>query len=272
MTITSLFINEPQDVYHSKSKNGEYMASHLLDDFQKSPKLYWDKINGRVEEVDKPAWAVGRAAHCLILEGEEAFLDKYLIGGPINPRTGNPYGVGTKAHDEWIEKNGGLPTISEETWDDIRIWRDSVFAHKEAAFLLSSGNPEQVCRSNVSGVPCQARIDWVTNDMSIIDLKTCSDITVFEWDARIYHYANQMAFYHDVIESHPDSTPIRGVYMIVAEKNPPYATGVWVLSKEALNEASRTNTMLLNTYKTCKETGLWPTGYEDIRVLRGVNE
>lgn len=42
-------------------------------------------------------------AHCLILEGQAAFDEQYLVaGGPVNPKTGEPYGKATKAYAEWI--------------------------------------------------------------------------------------------------------------------------------------------------------------------------
>ena len=45
---------------------------------------------------------MGRAAHCLILEGRNAFDREYVVtDGPINPRTGESYGRNTKTFAEW---------------------------------------------------------------------------------------------------------------------------------------------------------------------------
>ena len=62
-------LNIPQKEYHAESRNGHYMSSHLLADFRESPELYRRKTNGEIAEAESPALALGRAAHCLILEG-----------------------------------------------------------------------------------------------------------------------------------------------------------------------------------------------------------
>ena len=63
------FLSIPADEYHAASRSGRYMSSHLLADFRESPELYRRKTNGEIAEAEGPALALGRAAHCLILEG-----------------------------------------------------------------------------------------------------------------------------------------------------------------------------------------------------------
>lgn len=46
------------------------------------------------------------AAHTLILEGRHRYESEFAVGGPINPKTGNPFGSGTKAFAEWAEEIG----------------------------------------------------------------------------------------------------------------------------------------------------------------------
>ena len=89
----------PADEYHAASRSGQYMSSHLLADFRESPELYRRKTNGEIAETESPALALGRAAHCLILEGRAAFDGQFLVAdGPLNPRTNEPYGKSTKAY------------------------------------------------------------------------------------------------------------------------------------------------------------------------------
>ena len=66
---TGKFLTIPADEYHAASRSGQYMSSHLLADFRESPELYRRKTNGEIAEAEGPALALGRAAHCLILEG-----------------------------------------------------------------------------------------------------------------------------------------------------------------------------------------------------------
>ena len=77
------FIHESADEYHARARNGEFISSHLLADFRESPALYHKKIFDRIEEPESPAFILGQAAHCLILEGRHAFDRDYLIADDI---------------------------------------------------------------------------------------------------------------------------------------------------------------------------------------------
>ncbi|RMD60649.1 hypothetical protein D6833_09375, partial [Candidatus Parcubacteria bacterium] len=95
---------EPVEVYHQKAS--EYLTSHQLADFRRCPLLYQKKKLGLVEEEDRAAFLVGRALHTLVLEGQEAFSKQYAVGGPVNPRTGQPFGPNTKAFAQWAAEQG----------------------------------------------------------------------------------------------------------------------------------------------------------------------
>ena len=111
---TDRFLTIPAEEYHAASRSGRYMSSHLLADFRESPELYRRKTNGVIAEGESPALAPGRAAHCLILEGRAAFDGQYLVAdGPVNPKTGEPYGKATKAYAEWL---------SSQTCEIGRTW------------------------------------------------------------------------------------------------------------------------------------------------------
>ena len=100
---TDRLLSIPADEYHAASRSGQYMSSHLLADFRESPELYRRKTNGEITEGESLALALGRVAHCLILEGKDAFDEQYVVAdGPVNPKTGEPYGKSTKAYAEWL--------------------------------------------------------------------------------------------------------------------------------------------------------------------------
>ncbi|MFM8216876.1 MAG: hypothetical protein ACKN82_19855, partial [Pirellula sp.] len=95
----SFLIHESAEEYHAKAKH--YLSSHQLADFRKCPQLYYRKKTQPRTQEESPAYLVGRAAHVLILEGLERFREDFAVGGPINPRTGQPFGATTKACGEW---------------------------------------------------------------------------------------------------------------------------------------------------------------------------
>ena len=87
------------------------------------------------------ASATGRAAHTLILEGRERFLAEYAIGGPINEKTGQPYGTTTKA---FAEANPN--TVKAFVAASLKGWAYAVANPAEAAEIVykygSSVSPE----------------------------------------------------------------------------------------------------------------------------------
>ena len=83
---TNRLLTIPAEEYHAASRCGRYMSSHLLAAFRESPELYRRKTSGEIAESESPALALGRAAHCLILEGRAAFDEQFLVAdGPVNP-------------------------------------------------------------------------------------------------------------------------------------------------------------------------------------------
>lgn len=265
MTDFSFIIHEPSDEYHAKSKNGEYMSSHMLSDFRNSPALYRKKILGMVEESSSQAFTIGRAAHSLILEGRNAFDKEFTVSdGPINEKTGEPFGKTTKAYGQWLAQQPG-EIISTAEFGTIFKYQSSVLGHMDAAKLLENGAAEGVVRAEYCGVPCQIRMDWFNPVHGLVDLKTCAEIRWFESDCRRYGYIHQLAFYRAVLRMHlGQNVPI---YIVAVEKCEPYSAGVWRLTEEVLDLAEMSNKAALERYRNCCATGVWPTGYEDMRII-----
>lgn len=257
---TSFILHEPAHEYHGKA--GEYLSSHRLAEFRKSPLLFHKKQEGLIENPDRPAYAIGRATHSLILEGRPAFEREFTVGGPINPKTGEVYGNRTKAFQQWAEEQT-KDVITREQMDLIQAMDESVQSHAHAQELLSEGIPEGVARANYCGEPCQIRIDWLNPERGIVDLKTCDNLDWLQMDAKTYGYAYQLAFYRAVLASVTQQTV--PVYMIAVEKREPYRCGVWRVLPDVMNQAQKENERAIGQLKKCRATGIWPTGYEDIR-------
>ena len=262
---TDRFLTIPAEEYHAASRSGRYMSSHLLADFSESPELYRRKTSGEIAEGESPALALGRAAHCLILEGRAAFDEQYLVAdGPVNPKTGEPYGKATKAYAEWIAAQT-REIVSPKDFGFIVKLQKSVWLHDAASALLDDGASEATVRAEYCNVPCQIRMDWLSREHGIVDLKTCDSLKWFEADCRRFDYIHQMAFYRAVLREATGETV--AVHLIAVEKNEPFSTGVWELSGDALDQAEKVNEAALARYRKCLQTGEWPTGYEEIRVI-----
>ena len=254
---------EPAEEYHALA--GEFLSSHQLLDFMKCPWLHRKKRLGLIEDKDSPAYLLGRAAHCRILEGRDVYEAQFALGGPVNPKTGKPYGSATKAFAEWVRAQG-KPVLSESQVELIEQMASGVAMNDAAVDLLLYGRAEGVVRADYCGLPCQIRIDWLHPHRGIVDFKTCDDLTWFEADARRYGYHRQMAFYRAVLAQVLDGLLVP-VYFVAAEKKQPFRCGVWRVSDDTLAIARRENEAAIRRLVACRQRDLWPTGYEEVRVL-----
>jgi hypothetical protein len=258
----NVITHEPADLYHSK--RSEYLSSHQLADFRKCPLLYHRKKMENVTQEDRPAYMIGRAAHTLILEGLERFEAEYAVGGPVNPRTGQPFGSGTKAWAEWAEAVD-KDILTDAQWEVVARMNEAVKTHPVATTLLEYGEAEGVVRDDYCGMPCQIRMDWYDPHHGLVDLKTCDDLTWFEADARRYGYAHQLAFYRAVLmQATGQCMP---VHLIAVEKKEPYRCGVWLMAPETLTAAQRENEEAIDRLRACLAEEDWPTGYEERRLF-----
>ncbi len=260
----SFLIREPADVYHAKT--ADHLSSHRLADFRDCPLLFRKKELGLIPEYSSRAFAIGRAAHCLILEGRDRFESDFVVGGPINKRTGLPFGANTKAFQEWAERSG-KEAIHESDALLIEQMAAGVRDHVFAQELLRDGVAEGVVRTTYRGHRCQARIDWLNPsiDRGLVDLKTCDRLDTFEVDALAFGYVSQLAFYRAMVAvATGDVVP---VHIVAVEKREPFRCGVWAISPRVLDRAQRQNEIAMDELARCRETDRWPTRFESIRHI-----
>jgi len=257
-------IREPADVYHAKGK--DYLSAHALAEFRRCPLLYRKKELGLVPERDSTAYLVGRAAHTLILEGRQHYEREYAVGGPINPKTGNPYGSNTKAFAEWAERQG-RPVLSDTQAATVEQMAAAVHDHLFARELFADGVAEGVVRCEYAGHRCQARIDWINpvEGRGIVDLKTADELDSFEMAIRAFDYLHQLAFYRALIAE--TSGHVLPVHIVAVEKREPFRCGVWQIAPAVLDQAQQENEEAMQDLQRCRETGDWFTRFESLRLI-----
>jgi hypothetical protein len=258
----NFIISEPAEEYHAK--RSKFLSSHALADFRRCPEFFHKKETGAIIDEDRPAYVIGRATHTLTLEGIEKFNAEYTVGEPVNPNTGKPYGKNTQAYQSWLETQD-KPVISSGDFDFIKRLQIAVWLHNGAAELLQDGVAEGVVRTKYRGTPCQIRMDFFNPEFGIIDLKTCDNLDYFEFDARRFQYLHQAAFYRAVLRE--VSGTAYPFHLIAIEKQEPFRCGVWLISDDALSFAESENAAAIERLKLCRAENLWPTGYEETRLL-----
>lgn len=268
----NVFIDIDAEEYHQAARDGKYLSSHLLGDFRKTPKLYRMKMAGEIEPTESTALTMGRAIHSLVLEGRSAFEKDFMVSdGPVNPKTGEPFGRLTKAYREWAAAQQKC-VITGQEFSLMAKLQQSVWTHPVAMDLLDDGIAEQTVRTHYCGEPCQIRMDWFRADydgrMLIADLKTCENIDWFESDARRYSYPHQAAFYREVLrKALEDETDAIDCYLIAIEKREPYRCGVWKLTDGILSACAKENERAIAELQVCRRENKWPTRLEDLRIF-----
>ena len=269
----SYLLEVPAEEYHAATKRNEFTTSHRLDLFRKCPALYKKTIDGEIVEGDTAAFALGRATHAFVLEGAERFNEEFAVSdGPMNEKTGKPYGRMTRAYADWLAEQP-KPVVSAEDFGLIAKMREAVHAHTVAKDLLSAGFAEGTIRATWEGEPVQARLDWFDPERGIlIDLKTCNDVDRFAYDVRDFGYAWQLAFYGGCLRIAGYDGPL-SVYLVAVEKKEPFRVAVVEFYSITLNDANYSepgakfgpgNVLMLRELLACREIGVWPTRYEEV--------
>ena len=89
---------------------------------------------------------------------------------------------------------------------------------------------------------------------------------------RDYGYVEQMAFYAHIVELCTGKAP--SAYLVAVEKKEPYRVAVVEIVGMTLNDANHNhlggekwrddNDAMIAELKRCRETGEWPTRYEQV--------
>lgn len=268
MNIPTCITHEPSEQYHAKAK--DYLSSHRLGDFRKCPLLYFKKQEGLIPDHDSPAYLEGRAAHSLILEGRAAYEAEFVTDAqaPVNPRTGKSFGPTSDKYKEWADGQD-KEVITADIAARVEAMNASVRSHEHASRLLATGVAEGVVRRSCLGMPCQIRMDWFNaNENALCDLKTTDDLSFFEYDAKRYGYPWQIAFYRAVLAAALEcSVTDIPCYLIAVEKKEPFRCGVWLLDPDMLAVCQAENEQAMERLCESRRSGIWQTGYEELRTM-----
>ena len=245
--------------------NAEYHAHPAisksgLDRIDQSPAHYRASLTEPRKET--PALTFGTAAHCWILETDEA-LYRYVIA---------PQGIDRRTKDgkaQWAElESSGKTIISAEDAETLENMLASVHGHPVANELLADGIAESSVFADLLGVNVKCRPDWVHDSTVIVDLKTTDNAgpNAFAKSCASYRYHVQAALYSDICRE--IGLDIKAFVFLAVEKNPPYAVSVYELDSDSIEVGRTLYQRNLETYRRCLETDHWPAYSDAIEVLR----
>ena len=231
------FINEPADQYNDLRDT--FLTASAIKDYIRDPAIFRASREGRIPFKRSKAMDIGTALHTIVLEGDEAYNARYMRSeGPINDKTGKPYGTQTKAYKDWRESlDPSIELITPADHALVMAMLDSVADHTEAARLLADGTPEGVVRTEIEDEPVQVRIDWYNHTVPcMVDLKTTADLDQFTDQFRDLRYDIQAAWYGIVFRAVHGFTP--AFRYIAVEKKAPHRVGVFRLAQPVIDIAA----------------------------------
>lgn len=263
--------NEPEHVY----RNSGCIGSTDISIFHRNPRLFWGlKVAQCYPRTERLAFTLGRALHCLVLEGLEQFNERFTTGCPVNPRTSKPFGRDTNAFAEWAKSMAPREVLAEEDHALLLNMANSIAENKRAQDLLDVAEEREVTfrpQERWHGIAVQCRTDAVGLDniepSLVVDLKTTESLEKFERTFFSLGYHRQAAFYTAVVEMCASSRDIDFVFIAV-EKEPPYGVGIYRLDEATLDHAHLECESALRRMRLCLETNDWPRDEVEERVLK----
>jgi hypothetical protein len=215
-------------------------------------------------EVTTQAMRDGQAIHAALLEPAR-FVDAYTVGGPINPRTGQPFGEETKAYSTWAAAQN-KPCLSQSTYDLCKALSVAVHAHPFLGPLLRTMQTEVVIQwvHEESGLLLKGRLDALNVQAGIIlDLKSCESASAQRFGHAAYKngYLFQAAMYVEGFKA-AAARPPKQYILAALEKTSPYDIQCFAVSDSWLDLGRAQVADALRQLVLCRRYDDWP-GYPE---------
>lgn len=199
--------------------------------------------------------------------------DKYAtkcVDGPINPKTGQPFGAASDAYKDFAERarGAGKTVIGGDHRGRVAGMVAAVKAHPLARKLLAApGHSEAVAvwDEQIPGFSASVRGKAAADRLITggaprrVELKTTSDIAEDAWSKKVndlgYHI--QDAWYQRGFNK-VLSTPMEPAFLIVVQNCEPFGVSVDVIRREAVEMANTLIDEFLVDYHGARTTMHWP--------------
>lgn len=239
-----IIYDQPADAYHKSKEIGSTTAKTFLT----SPRLFKDRIDGIDIVEDRPHFQIGRAAHLMVLEPDR-FAEQVTTKGPINAKTGRPFGRDTIAFAEWQAANPGITVI--EPWLYLALER----MPGQVCDLIRGGRGEvSVYAPTALGFDVKARPDYLLPGV-IVDLKTIDNVDQIGRSIARFKYWFSLAWYRMVLKEETGADhKFRLVFM---EKKAPYRWRIVDLTPDYIAWADQQVDDTMGKMGDCYRTDDW---------------
>ncbi len=246
----------------------EYVSASMLKVAARSLPEYHQRFVTRTMPSPRPSgeMQLGTLLHAALLEPER--WEKRVINWKIDGRT-----EAGKERKKWEKLQAEVYPeklfVTQEEEAAVLKMHAAVMAHDDASRFLRADTKREGpirWRDESSGLWCKAKIDLLTCNGMVGDVKTCSDIAGFPWSAHRYAYHCQAAHYLAGAWAALDADgPM--VFIVVAS-SAPFEVRTMIFGEEELQQGRRQNARLLAELAECHRTGNWASRFKGIEVLR----
>lgn len=229
--------------------NPGYSQSDMKQALESPELLYWMKHQGgRAERKPSPQMIEGTLAHACILEPDK-FNASYKVCGPRNTKAG-------KAEAKEAEESGRQP-ITLAQYEKALGMNHAVSGNFLCNSFFIDGLAEQsfFSEDDRTALPMKARLDWITENDTIVDLKT-----VAAGGASPTNFAKQVAnfSYHLQAAHYLEMSGMQRFVFVVVEREPPFQIGVYQLDDDAMAEGRYLRRKALDLIANCRLLNDWP--------------
>jgi exodeoxyribonuclease VIII len=230
-------------------------AKHILT----SPAHYQAYINTPQEETK--ALKFGTFVHSAVLE-PHTLDDLYVTAPDCDRRTKE----GKAVWAEFATANAGKTILDYEESALGHLVASSA-RHALRVHGVEFDATEVMYHVDYCGVPLKAAIDGVAGDY-LWDIKTTDDASAAGMlkAIRNYRYNLQAYWYRLVYELATGKRPL-GFRFLFIEKEPPFAWSICEVGPDLMSYAVSDFEKAVSLYKSCTESGVWPSYTQDIQVI-----
>jgi exodeoxyribonuclease VIII len=236
------------------------ISAHQLMDLYISPELWKYRRENKMEATD--AMNFGSLVHCFILKPDDFYHD-FVVVPKVDRRTKE----GKQTYAEFEVSSLGKIVVTEDQVKKAREMSDRVRISTLARSLLDVATHREVPHMfEFRGVLCKMKPD-AYSDKTIIDYKTTSSLSSFQFDFRKYHYDLQAAWYLRADSIVNQTATKKTFYIIAQETVAPYQVQVFQVGQDSLAVGWNKVEKALDNYKLAKETGVYFGLDQEIKEL-----
>ncbi len=251
------------DRYHGQPCDGPSISSSgLRTIWNSSPAHFYlnSSLNPDREpdEDERPHFALGRAAHHLLLQGRKGFDAEYAV----RPERWKDWR--TAEAREWKSDaiKAGMTIITDAELANIAGMARSLAAHPlvKAGILDGAVERSLIWRDPETGVWCKSRPDAIpTSGLDVADLKTCVSVSTDSLRRSLgdFGYHQQGALVGEAFR-HVLGREMATFTLVWVEKAAPWCVRITTLTPEDLLRGQRQNEAALRLFARCADAGHWP--------------